>query len=63
MKHVYTNQETQVSLWEDDYDDELPYVIKIRKRIVFRCDESADAYREYNRIIERVKGNDYYDNK
>lgn len=51
MKHVYTNKETQVSLWQDNYNDKLPYVIKVGKRIVCRCDKFADAYREYNATI------------
>lgn len=53
MERIYSNKETQTSLWEDSYDDELPYVIKFENKEVFRTDESALAYRVYNDIVRR----------
>lgn len=51
MSHIYTHQRTNVSLYEDTYNDQTPYVITIGKVPVIRCDELSRAYQEYNNLI------------
>lgn len=56
MKHIYTNKETEVSLWLDDYDFNCtPYVIKIGKREKYRVDEFSTANQLYNQTIIQEK--------
>ena len=50
MSHIYTNHQTGVSLWYDEY--EYMYKIKVGDyNIIASIDNMRDAYRMYNEQI------------
>lgn len=57
MDHIYTNKETNVSLYEDTYTTNgTPYIITYEGKIVFTTDSWIYAYQVYNNIIARLQG-------
>lgn len=57
MEHIYTNKETNVSLYEDTYaTNGTPYVIFYERKIVFSTDSWIYAYQIYNNMIARLQG-------
>jgi hypothetical protein len=55
MLRIYLNQKTQIGLYRDEYDDELPFRICMNGKEVIKIDNFRDAYIEYNVAIREFE--------
>lgn len=55
MLRIYLNQKTQIGLYRDEYDDEIPFRICMNGKEVVKIDNFRDAYIEYNVAIREFE--------